>query len=200
MESEKWSKNPQESNREIYEPRILRGHMHKSTKYSLGCLAVVIILLCSFMLRCALLPEHITAWRYNITIPISNEKNEKWLLVFFPFIGEKRNTPFRINVPPLEQQFMVDNECLYRQYVIITERWKSESVDLHFHSRLPYDKFFLLVLGWKIDPGIQSLDAKDLATYFETEPDYQEFFFSPTYTGNPELNDYKAFAHIDLSG
>lgn len=133
---------------------------------------------------------------YNIPLAISNEKQEKWLLVFLPLIGEELNKAYRINLPPLKHT--ATEEDSYRQYMIVTGALKHDGVNLHFRRRMPYDKFFLLVLGWKIDPSIISVDLEDLASYFETEPDYQKFLFNPDYTGKPELDDYKPFAHIDL--
>lgn len=171
--------------------KLLRN---KLVQYLLGFL-IACIFLAGFSIALLILMQDLPG-EYTIRLGISNEKQEKWLLVFLPFIGEEMERPFKINLPPLKH--IAVEEDSYRQYMIVTGALKHDGVDIRFRRRMPYDKFFLLVLGWEIDPSIISVDLENLASYFETEPDYQEFLFNPDYTGISELDDYKPFAYIEL--
>jgi hypothetical protein len=148
---------------------------HKPVQYLLGFLIACTFLACFSIALFMLMPD--LPGEYTIGLEISNEKQEKWLLVFLPFIGEEMQRPFKIDLPPLKQ--IIVEEDSYRQYMIVTGALKHDGVDLRFRRRMPYDKFFLLVVGWKIDPSVISVDLEDLAFYFDSEPDYQKFLFNP---------------------
>ncbi len=171
--------------------------MHKLIKYFIAMLVVAVLLLAMSRVLVSIVQKLLTC-DYTIALGIRNDKQEKWLLAFMPFVGKEMTKPLRINLPPLKNS-LAEEDC-YRQYVIITGALRGEVVCVRFHYRMPYRNFFLLVLGWRIDPSIISLDLDDLASYFKTEPDYQKFFFNPDYTGIADLDDYKPFATIDLSG
>ncbi len=190
------SKNEKRNDLDMKKTKFLNTRMHKLLKYFFAFLIAIIVVFGVSKLLFGLMQKYIITWDYNIALAISNDNQEKWLLVFFPLIAEEMKKPLKINLPPLKH-LIVEEDC-YRQYVIIRGAMKREVVELRFHTSMPYTKFFLLALGWKIDPAVEYLNINDLASCFETNPHYSHFLFNPNYTGIDELDNYEPFATIIL--
>jgi hypothetical protein len=168
----------------------LNCRMSRPLKYLVALLLAIILFYAVFTFLDSL------ALPYEVWLRVKNNKHEKWLLIFLPYIAGQLETRFTVNVPPLMKPFQ--EKARYQQYLILTGVLRDEPVNLHFDNRLPFDKFFILVLGWKLEATIPSLELEKISSYFDTEPDYYRFFFNPTYTGFREKDDYEPFATINL--